>query len=376
MDVDAQFNLTAYFAQPTPWQNEPAALRGIVITVTITTLTSAIAICIAPTFGLGQHLISFTAPELRTFLILFYIGNASYVSSTAFMKLSLLFQYVRIFSESNPLLRRLCQVLLVIVGLWGLAFSFMAWVPCFPVYAYWDLVPDGGRCYGFGISTDRTAFVAHTAINMALDVFVLAIPVPIYFDGTAPLRTRAGLLILLLLGLLVNVFATWRLVLLVQSVDSFVETIFDSTYYAPVTVLLASLEVNLASICASVPIFWPVLRQQVFRVLVTKEVEITRGERYDYKLDSHGGGGGDSRPSSSRMGSRRSLVSVEDNVELAGLRPATARTANTTATHKQQHYGDDFIMDQVDPLRPNTSVGVETLVRSDTGKKKKRGRSR
>lgn len=72
------FNYTAYFEQPTPWQNEPGPIRGIVMTATtlallsvaarlfirlavlkipgwddmfvglylVTTLTSAIAICI------------------------------------------------------------------------------------------------------------------------------------------------------------------------------------------------------------------------------------------------------------------------------------------------------------------------------------------
>ncbi|KJR88177.1 uncharacterized protein SPSK_07806 [Sporothrix schenckii 1099-18] len=304
---------------------------------------------------------------------MFYIANASYVSSTAFMKLALLFQFLRVFKNDSidsktsdtagrTFLRRTCQVLIVIVAAWGATFSFLAWVPCLPVSTYWDGVTNQdpnhrGTCYGFGISTDRTAFIAHTAINMGLDICVLAIPVPLYLGNTvsssartsAPgtlvirssLRTRAGVIVLLLLGALVNVFAAWRLALLIGSGGSVLETYVDSTFYAPDTVLLSSLEVNLASICASVPIFWPVLRQQVFRILVTREVEIVRDERP-----------GDD--------------ASDDEDDVAKLKQRQADNDG------HDHYDDAFIRDQVDPLRPGTSAGVETRVRSERGVQKTR----
>ncbi|KIH92494.1 hypothetical protein SPBR_03373 [Sporothrix brasiliensis 5110] len=34
MATNTPFNFTAYLEQPMPWQNEPATIRGIVITVT------------------------------------------------------------------------------------------------------------------------------------------------------------------------------------------------------------------------------------------------------------------------------------------------------------------------------------------------------
>lgn len=280
------------------------------------------------------------------------------------MKLALLFQFLRVFKNDTKdsktadltgrtFLRRTCQILIAIVAIWGAIFSFLSWVPCLPVSTYWDGVTNPGHpgtCYGFGISTDRTAFIAHTAINMGLDICVLAIPVPLYLGNTlsgaagpsgscTSLRTRAGVIVLLLLGALVNVFAAWRLALLIGSGNSILETLVDSTYYAPDTVLLSSLEVNLASICASVPIFWPLLRQQVFRILVTKEVEITRDDR-----DERAGDDSDD----------------EDD-------PAKIKNQESNGPG---HYDNSFIRDQVDPLRPGTSAGVETRVRSETGGKK------
>lgn len=35
MATNTQFNFTAYLEQPMPWQNEPASIRGIAITVTV-----------------------------------------------------------------------------------------------------------------------------------------------------------------------------------------------------------------------------------------------------------------------------------------------------------------------------------------------------
>ena len=105
-------------------------------------------------------------------------------------------------------------------------------------------------------------------------------------------------------------------------------------------IILSILEVGLASVCASVPIFWPVLSERVFRVFVTKEVEVTYEERS--KLGSVSSRGGDF-PSE--------FVS-------------------------ESHYEDAFIRDQVDPLRERTVAGVETRVRSESVSSKGRRRNR
>jgi len=53
------------------------------------------------------------------------------------------------------------------------------------------------------------------------------------------------------------------------------ETSTDGTWYASTTVLLASLEFNMAVITASIPIFWPMLKQFSFgRIIVVSEVSV------------------------------------------------------------------------------------------------------
>ncbi len=123
------------------------------------------------------------------------------MSSTAFMKLSLLFQYLRIIKRSS-FAWWTCVILVGLVSVWGVAFSFMAWVPCFPVYKYWSFqLPVAGRCYGFGNSTDRTTFVIHTAINMVFDLTIFAIPIT-FFDRKLSFKARLGMLVLMFMGCL------------------------------------------------------------------------------------------------------------------------------------------------------------------------------
>jgi hypothetical protein len=56
---------------------------------------------------------------------------------------------------------------------------------------------------------------------------------------------------------------------------------YDPTWSSPATLILATLEVDIASICASVPIFWPVLSSKFLEVFVVKEVIVERVDRTD-----------------------------------------------------------------------------------------------
>ncbi len=127
-------------------------------------------------------------------------------------------------------------------------------------------------------------------------------------------------------------FAAWRLGLLVKESQTPLETA-DATWYAPDTILLAVLEVTLASVCASVPIFWPVLSQQVIRIFVTKEVKITHDDRYSI---------------------------AGSDLEL------------TEHSSKDAHYNDSYISDLVNPFRPNVEHGFEAQIQSEIAAKAKK----
>lgn len=122
--------------------------------------------------------------------------------STAFIKISLLFQYLRIFDRPS-FLRSLCIYLIIFVSLWATAYSFLGWVPCVPVAAYWNwTIPATRWAYG-SLNSDifSGTYESHSSVNFALDVLVLAIPVPLYFRPQQSLKSKLRLLALLVIGI-------------------------------------------------------------------------------------------------------------------------------------------------------------------------------
>lgn len=93
------------------------------------------------------------------------------------------------------------------------------------------------------------------------------------------------------------------------------------------------LEVNVASICASVPIFWPVLRPYLGAIFVTREFSVKHEIR---EMDTS------SLPSRGRMGSETEL--------------------NT-------YYHDPYVTELVDPFS-SKDVGPKSRIGSATDRRK------
>lgn len=111
-----------------------------------------------------------------------YVTNAAYHSTAAFIKISLLLQYLRLFRDG--IRRKVCIGLLMVVVAWGLSFSFMAWFPCFPVAGFWDrMMNPPAKCYGFGYATvdgAKNTILSFAGTNMALDIAIFAVPLTEY----------------------------------------------------------------------------------------------------------------------------------------------------------------------------------------------------
>lgn len=226
--------------------------------------------------------------------------------------------------------------LIVFTTLWGFAYSFIAWVPCVPVNTFWDMTSNGSNCYGYG-SHDLTVFVgtyeSHTAMNMVLDAIILTVPLSLLFKDTSTSIARLRLVGLLSMGCVVLALAAWRLQTMVENQVATYPT-RDPTWYGPTSILLAALETNAASICASVPIFWPVFTSSWGGIFVTQEVKITHETRY---LDE------EDRDSLTHSGSMHSRNGSESQVCIMDG-TGDGRKGN-------KHYRDSYILRQVDPLR-------------------------
>ncbi|KAI2615322.1 hypothetical protein GGR54DRAFT_296453 [Hypoxylon sp. NC1633] len=312
--------------------------------------TGSVAVCCSVPYGLGRHFLTLHPWEMKGFLQSFWVGNAAYVTSTALIKEALLFQYLRIF-DRGVFVRRLLIFLIVFTALWGSAYSFLAWVPCLPVADFWnEAEAREGICYAYG-SEFAIPFVAtfesHAAINMTLDILVLSIPIPLFFKEGTTIGTRMRLVGLLTMGIFVLVFAVWRLVTIIEHQVATWPT-RDPTWYGPISIILAVLEVDAASICASVPIFWPVLRDMDWgKIFVTQEVNITRETRYmdddEDRLTRNA--------THSRTGSEADLGVIHSTKE---------------SRNREMYYRDSYILSQVDPLRTSVDRVHVSGPRSET----------
>ncbi|KAI0476607.1 hypothetical protein GGR56DRAFT_694207 [Xylariaceae sp. FL0804] len=329
----------------------------------LTGISGGVCLCLAPKWGLGQHFLLLAPDDMEKYLKVFYVANASYNTSTALIKLSLLFQYLRLFERGW--LRWICISLISSTALWGVTYCFMAWFPCFPVNHYWKLIP-GNTCYAYA-SLDPDVFFAtyssHSTLNMALDIAVFVVPLPLFWRKNTQRRTKLGLIGLIVAGAMVVGISLWRLDTVLEHRAATKPT-FDPTWYSPVSLILGVLEVNLAAICASVPVFWPVVSACIDQIWVTHEVKITRTHRISVEC-----------------GDRIELHSIASNTDAGtpvdhwysreGSEGGLRRSASVDRDEKKGHYMDDFIAAQVDPLSEESPYTVESEIFAERLKKPK-----
>lgn len=159
-----------------------------------------IVICVATRYGLGQHALLVGPVKIQTVLLCQYVWGIGYAASAAFIKLSLLFQYIRVY-QPGMLVYRYTQALLILVSLWGFALTFISTFVCFPTpRAFWTMKPRG--CYGFAATNvaELTGTIkGHSGSNFFLDLLVLALAVRLQFveDGKT---NRKSMLAVLFMG--------------------------------------------------------------------------------------------------------------------------------------------------------------------------------
>jgi hypothetical protein len=139
-----------------------------------------------------------------------YTTNMAYCASATFIKLAILFQYLRLFAETATttssfqyhLARRLTFVLIAVSSAWGLAFFLLAVFPCNPIAKDWNTsLP--GKCIGWGSKNPDhfyEMFAGHSASNMVLDMLVLLLPLPFLSMLRIAGKSKAGLITLFTLG--------------------------------------------------------------------------------------------------------------------------------------------------------------------------------
>lgn len=125
---------------------------------------------------------------------MFYISIVFYSIALLLIKLAFLFQYYRIMAV--PRIRRIYAVAIVLVGAWATAQILIAAFQCLPVEGFWDSTVKA-QC----IPTQPQWYV-NAAGNIATDVAVLVLPLPIFWHLSLPRKQKLLLMGIFSLGFL------------------------------------------------------------------------------------------------------------------------------------------------------------------------------
>ncbi|KAH7033035.1 uncharacterized protein B0I36DRAFT_104209 [Microdochium trichocladiopsis] len=266
----------------------------------------SIAVINSVSNGLGQHFSQLGMDTMIAFQKDFYVALLTYIVSTTLVKMCFLTQYFRIF-QAGTQTRIVCWICLVISALWGTAFFVISAAPCVPLAAFFDWTIEAD-CYGYGSRNYNelfATFVAHSSLNSLLDLVVLAIPLPMYLKKkTTSWKQRASIASMFSFGLVVFGISIWRLQSIIEH-RAATWPVMDPTWYACSAIVLAVVEVDMASMCASIPVFWPILQDSWGKIFVTQEVEVVHESRISSETEQGSVHGSDS--SQTRAGSEFSF---------------------------------------------------------------------
>ncbi|KAI4696592.1 uncharacterized protein J4E88_000769 [Alternaria novae-zelandiae] len=282
---------------------------------------ATVVMCLSVKQGLGEHMLYIGYNRLVEYLRLYYFEMAIYVTNCGVIKIALLLQYLRIFKAG--LMRWICIGLLVAVTLWGIAFSITAWFPCFPVRGYWDRTVSA-NCYGFGLG-DLDSFIAtykaQAATNMLFDISIFIAPMVLFRTPNLRSKNVFAMAGVFTFGAIVVGTSVWRLHGIVETKGATYPYV-DYTWWSPTLIILTCLEIDLAIICASMPIFWPIIEKSLSAIFVSYEVQVVE-ERVDdygltYELEHMKG---DDRPCSIKSSGTSTQELTNDDEESHPRRP-------------------------------------------------------
>lgn len=162
--------------------------------------------------GLGKHLNELNLDQLTIQVKLLLVSEFTYLVSTACIKLSMLCLYHRIYT--TPTFRRWCHVLIALNVGYIVSFIPLFLTNCIPLSQYWDPKPTGW-CRDTLISDNATV-----AVNLVLDVLVLALPLPVLWRLQMSVRDKLTVTSMFSLGFATIALVLWRLSVTQRTRDS------------------------------------------------------------------------------------------------------------------------------------------------------------
>ncbi|KAL5046511.1 hypothetical protein BDW71DRAFT_197459 [Aspergillus fruticulosus] len=179
---------------------------------------------------------------LETEQIITQMKQLAFYVSVSLAKLSILFFYLRIFT--TPRFRRITYTIISMCSVYALASVVTSILGCTPPSYFWSRF-DG---VSTGSCISHTGFKVMPPINIALDVVVMALPLPLLARLNLPLQKKIRVLSMFSVGALIIVADILRITHLYHSI-----TTYNITYNGGEISYFGVTEAGVSVICTCMP---------------------------------------------------------------------------------------------------------------------------
>ncbi|KAK1472298.1 CFEM domain-containing protein [Colletotrichum abscissum] len=187
----------------------------------------------------------------------FFAFEVIYTLSISALKASILFFYIRVFSMVSRTFSLVLWLTQTFNFLFCLAFTVANLNQCRPFSNAWEAWD--GRHPGYCINV-YAMFIAHAAINIALDVWMLGLPVTQVLWLNLRKRQKVEIVVMFSLGVVITIVSAIRLKVLL-SLEGFQDPTYDAFYLH----MWSYIELSVGIIVACLP-----STRQLWRHLVPK----------------------------------------------------------------------------------------------------------
>ncbi|KAJ5943472.1 hypothetical protein N7516_003640 [Penicillium verrucosum] len=159
--------------------------------------------------GLGRDIWTLKFDNITRILYLFYIQELLYITCVSLVKIGFLLFYLRIFPTDR--IRRIIKISCIVTVCYWLGFLFAFAFQCSPVRYNWTMWD--GEHQGTCVNTNAMVVTA-AALNIVLDVWIIALPIPKVLKLQASITTKIQVLLMFSIGFLITGVGIYRAVML------------------------------------------------------------------------------------------------------------------------------------------------------------------
>ncbi|KAL3478856.1 hypothetical protein BJX99DRAFT_256063 [Aspergillus californicus] len=215
-----------------------------------TAMTDTVLMIKGAQVGWGTDMWALSRSEIIAQMKFFYVGIIFFYFSVSVAKLSILFFYLRIFT-TRPF-KRVTYGVIALCSAYAIAVVFQSAFDCTPASFYWNRFDGVSQ----GTCLDYAAFKVMPPVNIALDVVVMALPLPLLVRLNLPLAKKIRVISMFSVGILIIIAGILRITHLYHSI-----TTYNITYNGGELSYFGIIEADVSVICTCMPAIAALLKR-------------------------------------------------------------------------------------------------------------------